>query len=100
MTPRARLATGFALAVVLSVAGCVVDAIAAFGLTPTCQTGPAVPELLAVAGVVAMAAYVLPGAVIGWRRTGMSVAAGMLGAALPVLLLLWFATTPQTGFCF
>lgn len=95
-----RLVSGYLAAVVVGAVGCVADGVAAFCLTPTCQTGPAAPLLLAFALLVAVAAYAVPALVVGWQRTGPSAGAGLLGAVAPTLVLLWFLTTPQSGFCF
>lgn len=97
---RVRLVVGFVAAVPVGAGALLVDAFAAFGLTPTCSSGPAVPSLLLTALLLAAAAFAVPSCIVGWSRPVLAGAAGALGAVAPFGVLVWFATTSQSGFCF
>lgn len=97
---RVRLVVGLVAALPVGAVAVVAQGVAAFGLTPTCSHGPAVPSLLITALLLAIAAFTVPSCIVGWNRPVLASTAGILGGVVPFGVLVWLATTSQSGFCF
>jgi hypothetical protein len=96
-----RVAIAVVLAVVVTAAAVVAEWMAAILLTPTCTHGPARPAVLGTCIGLTLLAPLAPAGVIGIRaRPLLAVALGAATAVAPATVLLHFATTTLSGFCF